>query len=262
VRATKRQLIASAMAIHAALALGACGLGRPSDKSEGADATSGGSSSGYAPEASRSIVLDTPTSSPIERDDKKAPLLRVAVFGSSSQPVGVPYLYGYPLYAQGTALQGVRLMRQDNWAGLDRTEQEGEGGVINVVEKLPSLDCEFTGIQEDVTRYVPLSVTCDLPAPKARGGVRPVIGEIGPGARVAAVLAEPTLAKAFLGEFHAQTPGLESGDGVGYFDTPDGLLGFGFKNGKLTSVSFVFAPPQESWRTPELWAEPASYGAP
>jgi hypothetical protein len=250
------------MAIHAVLTLGACGLGKPSGKSDAADATSGGSASGYAQEASRSIVLDTPTSAPIERDDRKAPLLRVAVFGSSSQPIGVPYLYGYPLYAQGTALQGVRLMRQDNWAGLDRTEQEGEGGVINVVEKLPSLDCEFTGVQEDVNRYVPLSVTCDLPTTKSRGGGRPAIGEVGAGARVATVLAEPSIAKAFLGEFHAQTPGLPSGDGVGYFDTPDGLLGFGFKNGKLASVSFVFAPPQQSWRTQELWAEPVSYGAP
>ena len=35
----------------------------------------------------------------------------------------------------------------------------------------------------------------------------------------------------------------DAGDGVGYFDTPHGLLGFGFKNGKLSSVSFVFAPP-------------------
>jgi hypothetical protein len=257
-----RQIIAMAMAVHAALTLAGCGLGKSNSKSEAADATSGGSASGYAPEASRSIVLDTPTSTPIERDDRKAPLLRVAVFGSSSQPIGVPYLYGYPLYAQGTALQGVRLLRQDNWAGLDRTEQEGEGGVINVVEKLPSLNCEFTGVQEDVNRYVPLSMTCDLPAPKSRGGVRPVIGDIGAGARVAAVLAEPTIAKAFLGEFHAQTPGLDSGDGVGYFDTPDGLLGFGFKNGKLSSVSFVFAPPQQSWRTQELWAEPVSGGAP
>jgi hypothetical protein len=87
-----------------------------------------------------------------------------------------------------------------------------------------------------------------------------VVGDVTPGARVAAVLAEPTLAKAFLGEFHAQTPGLESGDGIGYFDTPDGLLGFGFKNGKLATVSFVFAQPQTGWRTQDLWNEPIAYG--
>lgn len=261
-RTMNRQLIAVVVVIHAVLVIGACGLGKPSGKSSSAESTSGGLATDYAKEESRAIVLDTPSSSPVERDDRKAPVVRIAVFGSSSQPIGVPYLYGYPLYAQGTALQGVRLMRQDNWAGLDRTEQEGEGGVVRVVEKLPSLNCEFTGIQEDVNRYVPLSITCELPTPKARGGVRPVVGDVGAGSRVAAVLAEPTIAKAFLGEFHAQTPGLEAGDGVGYFDTPDGLLGFGFRNGKLASVSFVFAPPQESWRTQELWAEPIAYGAP
>lgn len=256
--ATNRRWIA--VAIAAALSGSGCLAGKPSTKSE--STTASGASSGYAPEQSRSIVLDTPTSAPIERDDRKAPVVRVAVFGSSSQPIGVPYLYGYPLYAQGTALQGVRLMRQDNWNGLERTEQQGEGGVVHVVEKLPSLNCEFTGIQEDVGRYVPLSVECDLPTPKARGGARPAIGGVSPGARVAAVLEEPSIAQAFLGEFHAQTPNLESGDGVGYFDTPDGLLGFGFKNGKLTTVSFVFAPPQQSWRTQELWNEPIAYGAP
>ena len=248
-----------ALSIGAALLGSACLVGKPSTKSDSAAA---GGSGDYGSEQSRAIVLDTPTSSPVERDDRNAPVVRVAVFGSSSQPIGVPYLYGYPLYAQGTALQGVRLMRQDNWNGLDRTEQEGEGGVVRVVEKLPSLDCEFTGIQEDVGKYVPLSIECELPMPKARGGARPVIGAITAGARVATVLEEPSLAKAFLGEFHAQTADLESGDGIGYFDTPDGLLGFGFKNGKLSSVSFVFAPPQQSWRAQELWNEPIAYGAP
>jgi hypothetical protein len=257
--ATNRRRIAIALAIGAAMLGCGCLAGKPSTKSE---STTAGASSGYAPEQSRSIVLDTPTSAPVERDDRKAPVVRVAVFGSSSQPVGVPYLYGYPLYAQGTALQGVRLMRQDNWNGLERTEQQGEGGVVHVIEKLPSLNCEFTGIQEDVGRYVPLSVECDLPTPKARGAARPAIGEVSPGARVAALLQERSIAQAFLGEFHAQTADLESGDGIGYFDTPDGLLGFGFKNGKLATVSFVFAPPQQSWRTQELWNEPIAYGAP
>lgn len=255
--ATNRRLIV--LSIGAAILGSACLVGKPSTKSDSAAASG---SNGYGQEQSRAIVLDTPTSSPVERDDRNAPVVRVAVFGSSSQPIGVPYLYGYPLYAQGTALQGVRLMRQDNWNGLERTEQQGEGGVVHVVEKLPSLGCEFTGIQEDAGKYVPLSIECDLPMPKGRAGARPVIGDIAPGARVAAVLGEPSLAKAFLGEFHAQTADLESGDGIGYFDTPDGLLGFGFKNGKLTSVSFVFAPPQQSWRTQDLWNEPIAYGAP
>lgn len=253
--ATSRSRIVTA--IWCALSAAGCLANKPGAHSE---TTAARPATDYGQAQARSIVLDTPTSSPVERDDRKAPVVRVAVFGTSSEPVGVPYLYGYPLYASGTALQGVRLMRQDNWQGVERTEQEGEGGVVHVTERLPSLDCEFTGIQEDVGRYVPLSIECDLPTPR-RGAARPVVGDVGPGARIEAVLQEPSLAKAFLGEFHAQTPGLESGDGVGYFDTPDGLLGFGFKNGRLTSVSFVFAQPQAGWRTAELWSEPIAYGA-
>jgi len=249
----------AAVVLVAALGGSGCIAAKPTAK--GAESANG-LSSDYGQEQARSIVLETPASSPIERDDRKAPVVRVAVFGTSSEPVGVPYLYGYPMYAEGTALQGVRLMRHDNWSGVERTEQQGEGGVLHVKERLPSIGCEFTGIQEDVGRYVPLSVECELPQARGKNVPRPVVGELTAGARVAAVLSEPSLAKAFLGEFHAQTPGLESGDGVGYFDTPHGLLGFGFKNGKLSTVSFVFAPPQTNWRTQELWNEPIAYGAP
>lgn len=248
-------------AVGLAIALGSSGCiaTRPSAKSA---ESAKGLPSDYGQEQARSVVLETPASSPVERDDRKVPIVRIALFGTSSEPVGVPYLYGYPMYAEGTALQGVRLMRQDNWAGVERTEQQGDGGVMHVKELLPSIGCEFVGIQEDVGKYVPLSVECELPQARGKNVPRPVVGEVTAGARVAAVLGEPTLAKAFLGEFHAQTPGLESGDGVGYFDTPHGLLGFGFKNGKLSSVSFVFAPPQTNWRTQELWNEPIAYGAP
>jgi hypothetical protein len=231
--------------------LGGCLAAKP--KSE---TTAGNLPTDYGAEAQTSIQVEAPISAPAERDDKKAALIRVAVFGSSSQPVGVPYLYGYPLYADGGALQGVRLLRQDNWGGAERTDQPGPDGVVHVTERLPALNCEFTGIQEDETKYVPISVECDLPAPRDRGGVRPVIGSIGAGARPAAVLQDPSIEKAFLGEWHAKSQGFDAGDGVGYFDTPHGLLGFKFKNGKLAAVSFTFAPPEQRWRTQELWSEP------
>ncbi len=205
------------------------------------------------------IALDPPMSGPPERDDRKAPIVRVAVFGSSSEPVAVPYIYGYPLYADGSARDGVRLMRQDNWTGFERDEQNGEDGLTHVVEHLPALNCQFLGIQEDIGRYVPQSVECALPMGKERGGARPVVGGIVPGMKPAAVLSDPALAKAFLGEWHAKTPGFDSGTGIGYFDTPHGLLGFGFKNGRLSTVSFVFAATEAAWRAPELWLEPAGY---
>ena len=249
----------AAVVLAAALSGNGCIATKPSAKNA---ESAKGLASDYGQEQARTVVLETPASSPIERDDRKAPVVRIALFGTSSEPVGVPYLYGYPMYAEGTALQGVRLMRQDNWSGVERTEQQGDAGVVQIRELLPSIGCEFVGIQEDVGKYVPLSVTCELPQARGKNGSRPVIGDVGPGARMSAVLSEPSVAKAFLGEFHAQTPGLESGDGVGYFDTPHGLLGFGFKNGKLSSVSFVFAPPQTNWRTQELWNEPIAYGAP
>jgi len=254
-----RTRLTTCCAIGFAIAGSACIAVRPDGKSA---ETPSGLSSDYGRAQAQSIVLDSPSSAPAERDDRTAPVVRVAVFGTSSEPVGVPYLYGYPLYAEGTALQGVRLMRQDNWAGIERTEQEGEGGVVRVVEKLPALECEFIGIQEDIGKYVPLSIQCDLPSARGRNGGRPAVGEVTAGARSADVLSEPTLSKAFLGEFHAQTPGLDAGDGTGYFDTPSGLLGFEFKNDKLVAVSFLFSPPQTSWRTPELWNEPIAYGAP
>jgi hypothetical protein len=225
-----------------------------SAKPKAETASAGSLPTDYGSEARTSIQIDTPSSAPAERDDKKAPLVRVAVFGSSSQPVGVPYLYGYPLYADGGALQGVRLLRQDNWNGAERTDQPGDDGVVRVTERLPALNCEFTGIQEDETKYVPLTIECDAPAK------RPVIGNIGAGARAAAVLKDPSIEKAFLGEWHAKSQGFDAGDGVGYFDTPHGLLGFKFKNGKLSAVTFTFAPPEQRWRTQELWAEPIAYG--
>lgn len=211
---------------------------------------------GTTPERSEAVSVEMPASNPAERDDAKAPMLRVDLKGSSTQPVAVPYLYGYPLYAEGPAIQGVRMLRQENWTGYSRQEHKSQDGVIRVVETFPELGCVFEGVQEDVGRYVPLSMECSLPAPKKRGVKRPVVGDLMVGAKADAVPKEASLAKAFLGEFHATTNGFEGGNGAGYFDTPHGLIGFGFKKGKLNSVGFVFDPPEQRWRDAELWQAP------
>ena len=204
--------------------------------------------------------LDPPASNPPERDDAKAPLVRVELRGSPSAPIAVPYLYGYPLYAEGPALQGVQLLRQDNWTDYRKEVLTQPDGVVRVVETFPALGCTFEGIQEDEGRYVPLGLACDLPTPKERGNAkRPVVGAVGTSAKASAVVEEPSLRKAFFGEWHAQGQGFDAGEGPAYFDTPNGLLGFGFKKGKLAQVSFVFDPAEKRWRKPELWKEPSTF---
>ena len=204
--------------------------------------------------------LDPPASNPPERDDERAPLLRVELRGSQASPIAVPYLYGYPLYAEGPALQGVQLLRQDNWADYSKEVLTQPDGVLRVVERFPTLGCTFEGIQEDEGHYVPLTLTCELPTPKERGSSkRPVVGAVAASAKAAAVLEEPSLRKAFYGEWHAQGQGFDAGEGPAYFDTPNGLLGFGFRKGKLAQLGFVFDPAEKRWRKPELWQEPSAY---
>jgi hypothetical protein len=204
-------------------------------------------------------MVELPASNPAERDDPNAPMLRVELHGADGRPVAVPYLYGYPLYAEGPALEGVRMLRQDNWTGYAREERKDQDGMIRVLENFPELGCVFEGIQEDEGRYVPLSVECTAPSPKQRGGKRPVVGGIAVGARPDTVPKDPSLIKVFLGEWHATTPGFDGGSGAGYFDTAHGLIGFGFKKGKLNSVGFLFDPPERRWRKVELWQAPAGF---
>jgi hypothetical protein len=210
---------------------------------------------------SEAVMVEMPPNNPPERDDPKAPVLRVELRGPRDQAVAVPYLYGYPLYAEDPAIHGLRMLRQENWAGYEREVHKEQDGVIRVVESFPELGCVFEGVQEDEGAYVPFSMECNLPPPKKRGGYkRPVVGEVLLGARADSVPKEESLAKAFFGDWHATTAGFDGNNGAGYFDTAHGLLGFGFKKGRLTSVGFVFDPPEKRWRSPELWAPPK--GAP
>lgn len=232
------------------LVLAGCHLetGRPSETA--ADAPQHGSSA---------VMVDAPGSNPAERDDPNAPLIKTEVHGQAPNQVVVPSIYGYPLYAEGAALQGVRLLRQDNWNGYDRQEQTQPDGVVRVFESFPVLGCMFEGIEEDEGHYVPLTLTCDLPAPKERGSDRPVAGALQAGAKADAVPKDPSLAKAFFGEWHARSDGFSGEEGTGYFDTPSGLLGFVFRGGRLASVTYVFDAGEQRWRTPDLWKAPLAY---
>jgi hypothetical protein len=234
-----------------ALSLLACNL--TAKKSGGGESTGGGE------DAPAAVALDAPASNPPERDDARAPLLRVVLAGSKARPVAVPYVYGYPLYAEGAALQGLRMLRHENWVGYAREQFADPQGVTHVVEAFPSLGCRFEGVQQDDETYVPLRMLCDVPPPKERGAGRPVVGALSAKTKLDEVPAEPSLKKAFLGEWHAVTEAPDGGETIGYFDVPHGLLGFVFDRGRLTSIAFLFDPPDKRWRNPELWKAPLDY---
>jgi hypothetical protein len=191
------------------------------------------------------------------RDDPSVPVLRVTIFENGADGVPVPYLYGYPLYAGGSAARGILKLRQDNWEEVEQEEFQDEQGVVHFREDFRSLKCAIEGIKETETKRIPRTLICDLPAPKKLGGrKRPVVGELRTGARADDVVMEPSLAEAFLGDWHLTDDGFAGGNGIGYFNTENGLLAFEFKRGRLTSIGFYFDPTDKRWQEPVLWIKP------
>jgi hypothetical protein len=191
------------------------------------------------------------------RDDPNVPVLRVTVFENGADGVPVPFIYGYPLYAGGSAARGVLKLRQDNWADAEQEEYQDEDGVVHFREEFRSLKCTIEGIKESETKRVPRSLVCDLPPPKALGGrKRPVLGELRAGARADDVVMEPSMVEAFFGEWHLTDDDFASGNGVGFFNTDSGLLAFGFKRGRLDSIGYYFDPTDKRWQEPVLWIKP------
>jgi hypothetical protein len=232
-----------------AFALCGCGLFQKGEKTT--------EPSGPAGQARRKVAVDMPWETTKARDDLNAPVLKVALLDDGADGVAVPYVYGYPLYPEGDAAQGILKLRHDNWEGASRQQTEDENGVVHVRELLPMLGCEIDGIAESETQFVPVELHCDLPSPKALGGAkRPVVGELRAGASPQQVVEEPSVKKAFYGDFHLISDGLSKGKGEGYFNTEHGQLAFGFERGKLISVSYYFDPPVKGWRNQALWAQP------
>lgn len=184
------------------------------------------------------------------RDDRTAPILNVATAGE------VVYLlvYGYPLYPAGDAARGIRALRTENAAGARHEDREDAAGVVHAVEVLPQLGCRFDGVREDPVTYVPVSLTCELPAPKMLGGNnRPVLDGAPAGARPEQILREPSVREVFLGEFHMSSDGFESGSGTGYFNTTHGQLALEFVRKKLERFVYYFDPSVKGWRDPATW---------
>jgi hypothetical protein len=110
--------------------LAGCGLFRGDGKSANQSAPE---STGAKP----AIVVDMPWETTKARDDTAAPVLTVIVIDNGDDGVAVPYLYGYPLYAEGDAQRGIMKLRHDNWEGSNREHVPAEDGVTRIRETLP-----------------------------------------------------------------------------------------------------------------------------
>lgn len=212
---------------------------------------------GGAGGARRPVVVEMPWETTKVRDDAAAPVVRVVTLDDGAGGVPVPYLYGYPIYAGGDAIQGVAKLRTDNYDGATREAWTDEHGVKYRAEELPQVACAIEGFEETEIDFVPIVLRCALPPPKPYGGKRrPVVGALTTGARARDIVAEPSLKKAFLGDWHLIEGDPESGTGVGYFNTEHGQLAFEFVKGRLAAVAYHFDPSQKQWRQPMLWMSP------
>ena len=200
------------------------------------------------------VVVEMPWETTKVRDDRQAPVLRVETLDDGVDGVPVPYLYGYPIWGSGEALQGIVKLRSDNATGSRMDEWVDEHGVKYRAEELPEIACAIEGFRETEVDFVPILLRCQLPPPKSYGGKRrPVVGKLRTGARAKDVLAEPSLKKAFLGDWHLVEGDPTRGDGKGFFNTEYGQLAFEFTKGRLKAVSYYFDPERRQWRQPMLW---------
>jgi len=212
-----------------------------------------GEVAGKSSHASGPVHIELPADSTAARDDRTAPVLQVSTAGGTVFPT----VYGYPIYPEGDGAQGITMFRRDNKTGMRKRETTDDAGVVHEIEEYPQLGCRFDGVRENVNKFVPLSLTCDLPPPKPVGGVkRPVMGELTSGAKAEQLLQDKTVEQVFLGEFHLKTEDFEAGSGTGYFNTTHGQLAFGFSKKKLARVVYYFDPAVKGWQNPNLWVTP------
>jgi hypothetical protein len=199
------------------------------------------------------VAVAMPRETAAARDNRAAPILQVATVGN----VVFPYVYGYPIYPEGDAARGILALRGENANGAKQVDREDAEGVVHAVEDLPQLGCKFEGIRENLNKFVPLSLTCELPAPKGLGGSKkPVLGALMVGAKAEQVLQEPTVKQTFLGAFHLTSDDFASGSGTGYFNTTHGQLALVFSRKKLARFVYYFDPGVKGWQNPVLWVRP------
>lgn len=200
-----------------------------------------------------SVHIALPRESTAVRDDRKAPILEVASTGN----VVFPTVYGYPIYPEGDAAQGLLMLRRDNWSNVKKRQRKDEAGVVHEIEEYTELGCRFDGVRENANKFVPLSLTCELPPPKSVGGSkRPVIGELMAGAKSEQLLKDKSVEDVFMGSYHLTTEDFAAGSGTGYFNTTHGQLAFDFSRKRLQRFVYYFDPGVKGWQNPTLWVKP------
>lgn len=199
------------------------------------------------------VHIALPRESTAVRDDRRAPILEVATSGN----VVFPKVYGYPIYPEGDAAQGILMLRRDNWSSVKKSEKRDAAGVVHEIEDYADLGCRFDGVRENANKLVPLSLTCELPAPRGLGGSkRPVLGDVSAGAKAEQLLKDKSVNEVFLGAWHLKSDDFDTGSGVGYFNTTHGQLAFSFSKKRLQRFVYYFDPSVKGWQNPTLWVNP------
>lgn len=200
--------------------------------------------------ADKHIPVEMPAEAQDVRNNSSAPILSIVTIDG----VVYPYVYGYPLYPEGEGARGIAELRKGNAQGASRKERTDQDGVVYVEERLPAIGCHFDGIKENKAKFVPLSLSCDLPAPKSLGGnKRPVLGSIAVGAKAEEILKEPTVEENFMGAFHLTSEDFAGGSGTAYFNTTHGQLALVFKNERLDHFIYYFDPGVAGWQNQSSW---------
>jgi hypothetical protein len=221
-------------------------------------ATTGPAPTSSAPNALASFNLGADKHVPVEmpseaaevRSNVSAPILGVVTIDD----VIYPYVYGYPLYPEGDGARGILELRKASAEGAKITKKRDNDGVQHVTEELPSIGCRFEGIRETRDKFVPVSLSCDLPAPKALGGAkRPVLGGLNAGAKAAEILKEPTVEENFMGAFHLTSDDFATGSGTAFFNTTHGQIALVFKSQKLDHFVYYFDPGVTGWQSQATW---------
>jgi hypothetical protein len=199
-----------------------------------------------------SLAVSMPADASEVRDDQAAAILML----SSADQIVFPYVYGYPIYPEGALRRGIAELRAQNRQGAERALIQNDSGVTLAREELPELGCRFDGY-EDRSGFVPIALSCELPAPKALGGARrPVIGAVAAFAKPDQLLQDPEIKQLFFGAFHLTSDDFAGGSGTGYFNTTHGQLAFGFAHAKLVRFTYYFDPGVKAWQDPQLWVQP------
>jgi hypothetical protein len=200
--------------------------------------------------ANKHVPVEMPAEAAQVRENVSAPILSVVTIDE----VVYPYVYGYPLYPEGDGARGIAELRKASSEGAKIVKKRDNDGVQHVAEDLPAIGCRFDGIRETKDKFVPVSLTCDLPAPKALGGPkRPVLGALSAGAKADEILKEPTVEENFMGAFHLTSEDFAGGSGTAFFNTTHGQLALVFKSQKLNHFVYYFDPGVVGWQSPASW---------